>query len=177
MNGIESEKKVKILPSEKDKIIKKKLHFKLITCILVSNIFVIILFYSFTSKKEELSNTDKNKYKQTPKGFKRIRLPLKLFVPLLGPKKIPVSIYSKEKELIVKKAYLLPITDEKKGPDISYVEDHYSNTQFTIEVPYKDLKRIIALKDQILMAYPYLDSPFHLKKASRKREQIYEIIF
>ena len=73
---------------------------------------------------------------------------------------LPVSIYNKEKKLIINKAYLHSSTGNQ-GKNIN------------LEIKNDDLNKIIKQEKHSVLVFPY----FEKKSVAKKKERQYEIIF
>ncbi len=146
---------------------KRRQNIKLALCLLSSNLLLILAFTLFG--KEEKTPTNSSVLERAfHENYERLNLPLELKIIYSSQdKEIPISIFSEDKKLLVKKAFLHP----------ELTPNENESKEFVIEIPKTSLDRVIAYQGDKLLAYPEIQtneiSP--VTKVSRGEE--YEITF
>jgi hypothetical protein len=149
MNGIQLMNKVNLKNSKKIESIKT------IIVIITTNLLSISICLILPPKQMPiLFNTAKD-------GHTFIEIEGQTFISNKDKQKIlPVSIYNKEKKLIIHKAYLHSSTGNQ-GKNIN------------LEIKNDDLNKIIKQENHSVLVFPY----FKKKAIAKKEERQYEIIF
>jgi hypothetical protein len=182
MNGIKwnSEEKKKedeiIMPSQREKLHKKKLTFKTISIFFLSNLLTAMLFTTCNNEGGPDVSKQISHYK-IHEGYQKIQIPLQVYVSFpQNTDEIPIGLYSPSKKMIVKKAFLHPMPKDEKEASFSNMGSDGGATMDTmIEVKKEDLALIIGLKEKYLLAYPFNDAP--LKSITHTEKNSYEITF
>ena len=146
MNTISSNLKEEI---KKSQDLKKKEKFKFLAALLITNVLVAILCLpSGEDKKEEKAPTLKNLHLQ----HQMMILPLNALIPESSKVALetPVSLISKNKVVIAKKAYL---HEEVKS---SSHEDTASH--FRIEISDGDVVKVSEFAEEGMIAVPYVEN-------------------
>lgn len=149
---------------------KKKDKFKLLSTIIVSNIFVAVLFYiNGPSSKDstDLGQTKTVTTKITHQNHQILELPLKLYFSekILLNAETPVSLISEEGKVLIKKAFLHDLTKEETL-DVP--------AKFKIEISNLDLLKVHQKTGEVMIAIPYVDEK---KVANKHLESKYEMHF
>lgn len=175
MNGIESrpdKTTIKtgikpLLPGEQKKRNRQKQHLKLIVCLILTN---CLLFFLFISPEKAQTKIKKSRRILHP-GYVILNLPLKTFVSIKSDDSvIPVSLYSSNNRIIIKKAYLHIDHSDKDKKHSSF--DDQSNEYHEVEIPNDKIEKIINTNGELLLAYPGTET-----KIETKTNEQYEIIF
>lgn len=130
---------------------KRKQNFKLLACLLCSNLLLLLLFSFFGNESEAKTSSNENLQIFHP-GHERLKLNL---IPHIAysnqDKEIPISIYSKAKKLIIARAYLHLNSNEETSSDLKNENNEQS---FLVEIPNDQLTKLIDHQDESLSAYP-----------------------
>jgi hypothetical protein len=156
MNGISSTLKEEI---QKSKDSKKKEQTKFILAIIATNIMVAILCLPSGQSETETKKLEK----LTHLNHEMMVLPLEVLVPESEKFKneIVVTLVSKNKKVIVEKAYLHE--ELAKKSDLP---------QFKIEIPSIEIVKVSDAINEAMVAIPYVEK---LKTKKIKRGSKYEI--
>ena len=153
MNGIESPESF-VLPREKEKRQKILLNTKIFLGFLLSNILTLLLC---------LPSEDMKSVEKIPRnGFQLIEIPLKNFTRTSGT--VRARLF-KEKNLVIHDVLIHHHLSKKNNP-----------TLYLLEVPEKDLAKLIRYKGETLSAFPYGNYSFK-KRTLEKKRFYYEIRF
>lgn len=109
-------------------------------------------------------------HKAIPKvrdGFVRLQLPLISQVSL-EQEKTPVILMTRGQKVISREAELIKKISLREGIDSS-------GTQFLVDLPEKDMEKLMRIKNKTLFAYPA--TKFFRPKVKRKAKENYEIHF
>ncbi len=157
MNGISSSLKDEIKKTG-DK--KNKEKFKFIAAVLVTNIMVAVLCLPMGEKKTEVKKNQKILHD----NHQMMTLPLTVLVTTSEESSLetPVSLISKDKKIIVEKAWL---HEAIKSDD--------ENSQFKIEINNEDVTQISEYVSEPMLAVPYVQKK--KIKVSLKRGSKYEV--
>lgn len=150
----------KLVPREQQEKEKKRNQIKIVICLLLSNLFCFLLSSNFLSSSEKLPSQE-----ETRKGFERLTLSLKLFVPLEEQKAI--SLYSPSSKLLVAKAYLIKKIDHNSAEDYQI---------FEVEVPQEKWMILFKEKYHYFLAYPHNEKIAQEKNIASKVRN-YEVLF
>ena len=144
----------------KEKLLRKKQNFKIIASLFVTNALMVLLL-SLCSPAVEDSPPEIISHPLHTK----ITVPLQIFAQFQKQDtERPVTIYTSDKKLLIKKAYLhsLPSQDfSSLGPQNSI-----------IEIPDREITKLVEHQQESLVAYPCAS-----KQISPPKEHQYEIIF
>ena len=133
---------------------KQESHFKMIVCILLSNIFLFLVLIPGKNENDPLIH----------KGMEKLILPIKVFVPLSpGKKEYPVELYDERRHLLVRPAYL--------HPDFNEISREGEIIHMPVEVPQKSVDILIKPNRNFFLAFPWQ------KEKRIKKRRKYEIIF
>jgi hypothetical protein len=136
----------------------RKYHIRWCVSLIITNIVVLILC------KQSIPNcTFKKSIKVAPKGYSRVILPIKVFIPLNNSTLLPpiqIGIYSPNKRLLIPKAFFH--SSKIKGEGVAGV------SKFQVDIPHDKLRLILPFLDSHLLAYP---------SRSFQKEKSYEVIF
>ncbi len=162
MNGISSNLKEELKKTSNS---KNKDRLKFVSMILVTNILVALICLP----GEDAPIVKKNDNSRTFHAHhKMLILPL---TPLLSianeEKEIPVTLISKTKKIIVKKAFLHNQQNESKPNDGEV-------NRFKIEIPESELETSRVLIEEDMIAVPYVENK-KFAKAVKKQGSKYEI--
>lgn len=133
---------------------------KWIILVVISHVFSIIL----------MSSQEGPIQKMTPKekvGFVRLQLPLISQVSL-NKERTPVILMTENQVIVTREAEIIKRISLREGIESSGV-------QYLIDLPEKDMERLVRLKNKRLLAYP-ATKLFRPKKKKRAKES-YEIHF
>ena len=153
MNGTEFNESF-ALPREREKQKKILLNGKIFLGLLLSNAMTFLLCLP----SEDANTIDKNIPR---KGFQLIELPLKNFTRTSG---IARATLFKGEEVVLHDVTIHHHLNGKTNPSL-----------YLLEVPEKDLARLIQYKGLTLSAFPYGNYPF--KKRTSRKGFSYEIRF
>ena len=149
MNGI----KLKSRPSKT----KNYSNFKMLFCILLSNIFLFLLLYPSSKESHRLI---------THENMEKLLLPVRIFMPLPpGKREYLAELYDEKHRLLIRPVYLHPDFAETSYQTLESI--HY----MPVEVPKKAVKNLIG-KD-IFLVFPYQQDEY----IQQKRKINYEIVF
>ncbi len=162
MNGISSNLKEELKKTNNS---KNKERLKFVSTVLITNIFVALI--CLPSSEENPVKKDIS-LRTIHSNHKMLILPL---TPLLSisdnEKEIPVTLISKNKKIIVKKAFLhTKETDTKQNAD--------EVIRFKIEIPESELETSQVLLEEEMIAVPYVESK-KTAKAIKHQGSKYEI--
>lgn len=155
MNGISSMLKDEIKKSGDKKHQEK---FKLFLTVLVTNIMIAILCLPSGESKTEI----KLKKKPFHANHQMMSIPLNVLATDLDANEIPVTLISKDKKVIIEKAWLHEL-----------VKTEGEIPQFKIEIMNTDIIRVSEFVDTGMVAIPYVKKT--KKKTSLTRGSRYEI--
>lgn len=144
---------------EKEKRVKRNLHIRYISILILSNIFLLILY-----QPESITLDVIKKEPSIRQEYQLLSIPLKLFVPLKGKQQTASSLYDQNHNQIIHKVFI----HEKSKRHSNFGDD---KSYYDVEIRRSDLEKIIKYKDSILHALPLT------KKKSIQRRKKYEIIF
>jgi hypothetical protein len=154
MNGISSTLKEEI---QKTKDKSKKEKFKFISAILITNIMVAMLCLPTEETKSEVK---KKNEKLLHAHHEMMVLPLEILIPENAKEKLEtlVTLVSKDKKIIIQKAYLHE--ELKNKNEIS---------QFKIEIPSSEIVKASDHLSETMLAIPYVEkpSPKNIKRGSK----------
>lgn len=127
---------------------KRRQNIKLALCLISSNLLLALAFTLF--EKEEQTQMSTTALERTfHENYERLNLPLDLKIIYSSKdKEIPISIFSEDKKLLVKKAFL--------HPELSPEENE--SKEFVIEIPKTSLDKVIAYQGNKLLAYPEIQT-------------------
>ena len=149
MNGI----KLKSRPVKKG----NQSNFRLLACVVLSNLFLLLLLYPGKAKKKEL---------HSHKNMEKLLLPMRIFVPLLpGRTEYPAELYDEKHRLLTRPVFLHP--DFSNMPSLLPDAIHH----MPVEVPKKAVKRLIG--KSFFLVFPYQKEIL----IEKKRRINYEIVF
>ncbi len=152
---------------------KRKQNFKLLACLLCSNLLLLLLFSFFGNKSEAKTSSNEN-LQIFHAGYERLKLKIITHIAYNNnDKEIPISLYSKTKKLIIARAYLHLNTEEETSSDLK----NENNEQiFLVEIPNDQLTKLIDHQDESLSAYPVTSIQKTISPAVSQGEN-YEISF
>lgn len=161
MNGISSNLKEEL---KKNSNSKNKDKLKFFATIIISNIFVALI--CLPSESDTIPK--KPFHKLIHPDHKMLVLPV---TPLLSitddSQEIPVSLISKNKKVLVKKAYIhAEVADAKSA--------FSEKPHFTIEIHDKDLALSESLLEEDMIAVPYVETAVVRKTVFKKGRSKYE---
>lgn len=110
------------------------------------------------------------------KGFMRFNLPGKIFFPLIETNaSVPVSIFNKKGELLIKKAFLFKTKtySSEENQAFDFGPEEKSPNNFTIDISIDESKKIVKLSTNFVHFFPF-DKRNQFNKIKR---QNYEIKF
>ncbi len=163
MNGISSNLKEELKKTSNS---KNKDRLKFFVTIIVTNALVALICLpakeSSSVKKEDTTRT-------LHANHKMLILPLTLLLSINdSEKEIPVTLISKTKKIIVKKAFL-----HSKEKNSLSIDDHETN-RFKIEIPENELEISHVLLEEEMIAVPYVENKKNAKPAQTQGSK-YEI--
>lgn len=175
MNGPSSKTQAKlesfVTPKQQQMIRQKKETRKFILCLILTNILTVFIIK--TAHQNDTSSSSKTSLEKI-KGFTRLQLSLKLFVPL-GRERQAVGLYNKNGQLVVKKAHLeLPKSSKKSPSNWSNLE---KLSEYSIWVPHKKVPELTQYSQDELMAYPFNNQVTTGVPKTAAQRKSYEIIF
>ena len=146
---------------------KRRQNIKLALCLVSSNLLLLFIF-SFFGKEDKIQLTSPIQERAFHENYERLNLPMELKI-VYSPqdKDIPVSIFSEDKKLLVKKAFLHPELSSEKNEE----------KEFVIEIPKASLEKVIAYQGSKLLAYPEIQTEDSKPIALGPRGVEYEITF
>lgn len=141
----------------------RKIKVKFYLLLLLSNISLIAIFhYSQEVGVEVQSEVELINHEKHTK----LKLALKTFLEIpKGKREIPVSLYTREGNLLIEKAFLHPIGPEALSEELSFEGSDIKLIE--VEIPDDELKKIISLNISFLKAYPYQEKAI-IHKAPRR---------
>ena len=146
---------------------KRRQNIKLALCLVSSNLLLILAF-TLLGKEEKVQALSPIQERAFHENYERLNLPMELKI-VYSPqdKDISVSIFSEDKKLLVKKAFLHPELSSEKNEE----------KEFVIEIPKASLEKVIAYQGSKLLAYPEIQTEDSKPIALGPRGVEYEITF
>lgn len=152
---------------------KRKQNFKLIACLLCSNLLLLLLF-SFLGNESQAETLINKKTRIFHLEHQRLKLPLTLNVAYTpDDSEIPVSLYSANKKLIISKAYLHPFDQQETNTNFKM---DTAEQVFLVEIPNEQIKKLIDHQGENLSAYPVF-TPAKSTNITSNPGENYEISF
>lgn len=155
-------------PAQEKKNQQKVVTFKLLICILITNIFVFLASQPSRSKS---SNPIEKKIFHPEHTLMRLNLKLYLSMEDLKKMEIPVTLYNQKKQMVLEKAFLH--LSEKSQKSRLRNDDFGEN--YDLEIPQDKITKIITLRDEVLLAYPFSTQNFAKQKSLSRGP--HEIVF
>jgi hypothetical protein len=121
---------------------QKKQNFKMLSALFVSNLLVALSFSSCPTVVPPAEGLIDHA------NHRKMELPLILYLPPEKKKELPITLFDQNKRAIVSKAYWHP--DQRA----EYSQEKTIRREL-VEIPEKDMEKIIHHKDNPLLAYPY----------------------
>lgn len=146
---------------------KRRQNIKLAICLLSSNLLLVFAF-TFFGKEEKIQATSLTPERVFHENYERLNLPLELKIVYSSQdREIPISIFTEDKKLLVKKAFLHPELSSEKNDE----------KEFVIEIPKISLEKVIAYQGSKLLVYPEIQMHETKPLALAPRGEEYEITF
>lgn len=128
--------------------------------LILSHLFVFLLL---SVQKDPIQKS----LSKVRSGFVRLQLPLISQVSL-GQEKTPVILMTEGQKIITREAELIKKISLREGIDSS-------GTQYLVDLPEKDMEKLIRIKNKTLFAYPA--TKFFRPKVKQRAKENYEIHF
>ncbi len=146
----------------------KKIKIKFYALLLLSN-FLIISLYQLNPEVDETHTQIISPINH--ENHTKIKLALKVYLQVqTAVSEIPISLYSENGKLLIKKAFLHPPLEQSEGSELSF--DESEAKEYEVEVPDRELSKIISLNSPILKAYPYQEKAIIEKTQRRSAHEI-----